>query len=187
MNCPDCSSPREHIIRSADEMYVPTEMRPAGLFAWVLRCWECGRNESGYTTLTFRPVTIDDTQLLYNWRNDPETREHSFNQHPLEHTQHEMWVKINLTVFANQTSVLWLIGMIGDTPVGSILINLFSDPMEINIMVAPEFRGSGLGTAMLALAPIPAGTRGRVKGTNPASVWAFYRAGWKMQEIVYVK
>ena len=195
MNCPDCrSTDTEHIIRSADEMFVPSEMRPGGLFAWVKRCWECGKNESGYTTLAFRPVTIDDAQLLFDWRTDPETVANSYSDGPSSFEAHAAWMTHMLRPlqqpgpsFLNQLAIQWLIGCIGTEPVGVIRVHLFSYPPELHTTVAPQWRGRGIGTAMLALAPVHAKTIGRVKGTNGASLISFEKAGWTLGEVVYVK
>lgn len=176
MNCPECRAEREHIIRNADAFYVPEEMRPAGLFAWVLRCWECGRNESGYTHLTFRPVTMDDAEMIYRWRIDPETRNQSFDQRPILYESHRLWMSENLRLD-------WWMGTVGPTPVGQVRVLLG----EVNITVAPEWRGLGIGSALLAFAPIPTGTVARVKGDNLASRRAFEKAGWRAKEVVYVK
>lgn len=181
MTCPDCHSDREHIIRSADEMFLPPEMRPAGLFAWVLRCWQCGRNESGYTTLRLRPATMDDAQFLFDVRNDPETRRQSFTSAPLNYDAHCAWLTIQL----RSVSHIWIAEIAGEK-VG-YLRYLPSFPPELSYAVAPQWRRCGIGTAMLALSPGGQGTTARVKGLNQASHHAFQKAGWQVQEVVYVK
>lgn len=184
MICPECQAPLEITLRCVDALFVGESQRPAGLFARVRRCWDCGRSEACYTKLAWRPVTLADTDLLWQWRDDPDTRQHSWHREPLDPRAHAAWMRRLLT--SPYAHLWWQLALLTDLPVGVVRISLFTAPPELHITVAPAYRGVGVGTAMLALAAIPQGTIARVAGTNPASLQAFAQAGWAEQEQVFV-
>jgi GNAT superfamily N-acetyltransferase len=181
MDCPECGTGLEILIRGWPHLVQP------GLFTIVQTCWDgCGWKQARHARLTFRSVTIDDAVLLWRWRNDAQTREASWNEEPIDLDMHRQWLSLMLTPVPGMSPILFLLACVGDIPVGNIRLSPTTPP-EVSIVVAPEYRGSGLGRAMLALAPLPAGTIGIVKGENLASRGAFTAAGWSVRSIAYVK
>ncbi len=47
--------------------------------------------------MNFRPVTIDDAQLLYSWRTDSVTMDMSISAIPLSYESHLAWLRAALT------------------------------------------------------------------------------------------
>ena len=43
--------------------------------------------------VTVRPVDINDSTLVYKWRNDERVREYMFNSDPIDQTNHDYWMK----------------------------------------------------------------------------------------------
>jgi GNAT superfamily N-acetyltransferase len=156
-----------------------------GLFVLVKTCWDgCGYKRATHAPLVFRPVTEDDADLLYTWRNDPRSREASWQTEPIDRTHHQHW--LNAVLQLVQAPATFWIAEVGGVPLGSLRVTPTMPP-EVSVMVAPEHRGNGLAAAMLSLAPIPPGTIGLIKGVNLASLNAFHEAGWKVRSVVYEK
>lgn len=132
--------------------------------------------------LTLRPATAGDAALLLAWRNDPATRSASFSTDVVAADDHEIWLTGRL---ADPACRLW-IAQEDDRPVGQVRLD--SGPgatAEIAIGLAPEARGRGLGTAIIAMACRSASDTwqierivARVRPDNAASLRAFGRAGF---------
>ncbi|MCH8905203.1 MAG: GNAT family N-acetyltransferase [Bacteroidetes bacterium] len=133
--------------------------------------------------LTFRPVEEDDCELIFNWANDPFTRENSFNTESINWDEHIIW-------FANKLrtdNCLFYIFFYNEKAVGQVRIDISNDEGVINFSVDRQFRRHGYGTTMLEILPdivegVRPGTRltGTVKADNQASIKAFERAGYKI-------
>jgi RimJ/RimL family protein N-acetyltransferase len=130
-----------------------------------------------------RPATASDAELLLEWRNDPKTREASFQQEPIGVEEHRAWLAGRLD---DPDSALLVIEIDGK-PAGSIRLDRHGDEeAEIHIVVAPGRRGGGLASMALDLASERAAellgvrrVRARVKPGNEASLRAFHSAGFK--------
>jgi RimJ/RimL family protein N-acetyltransferase len=133
--------------------------------------------------LSWRRATEDDAVLLWQWANDVETRRQSFNDAPIPYADHVGWLEARL---ASGSTRLWIFSD-ARGPVGQVRVDRAGDVAEINIAVAPERRGQGLGTAMLreALGALRSewgdGVRPRAQvfGRNAASVRMFRRCGFR--------
>jgi len=96
--------------------------------------------------LEVRPARVDDTELMYEWRNDSRTRAVSLDPALLDHAKHFDWVKQTLS---NPNRCL-LVGQIGQLPVGVIRFDkLHADSAEISLYLNPDLYGLGLGSALL--------------------------------------
>ena len=116
---------------------------------------------------------MDDAQLLFEWRNDPATRAASHNTAPLDFDLHLMWLKASLGNDARRLYVAMLDGV----PVGTIRADL-SDVTELSWTVAPQWRGRGVGTRMVALAAAThSPVRAEIKSANIASQRIAEKAG----------
>ena len=123
--------------------------------------------------LYLRQAKSDDARLLYEWRNDPETRAASFHQDEIPYEDHLAW----FGKMMKDENRLQFILMDGDTPVGQIRLDLSPAgaketgsmtaaacieghknnsagqqcEAEISYAAAPGQRGRGYGTALIRL------------------------------------
>jgi UDP-2,4-diacetamido-2,4,6-trideoxy-beta-L-altropyranose hydrolase len=135
--------------------------------------------------IEFRPVRPDDSDMLYHWANNPETRKQSFSTGPIPIDRHHQW-------FAEKTRspiILFLIGMDGDVPVGTIRFELDGDAALVNFTVDPAQRGRGYGTGILFHGIRYAMTKryarrftGLVKTSNLLSMKCFIKSGFNKIE-----
>ena len=145
--------------------------------------------------MTLRRATMADVGMLWEWRNDEETRQWSRSQERvpwethvkwltrrLEQTNYPLWVAERTLTFgawcSKHESVTKVI------PVGVGRIDPHGEELEVSVTIAPEWRGNGFGTKLVQalVDTVPEGQRGRliaqVKLGNKASVLALERAGF---------
>jgi UDP-2,4-diacetamido-2,4,6-trideoxy-beta-L-altropyranose hydrolase len=140
----------------------------------------------GLPEITFRPATLDDAEITWDWANDPVSRAASFNSDPISWENHQSW----FTRQINSPQPPWII-LTGTDPVGLIRF----DPSEnqenhtISINLAPAARGRGWAALALArassqlLSTSPDTTiLAWIKPDNHASRSAFLRAGFRIDE-----
>jgi UDP-2,4-diacetamido-2,4,6-trideoxy-beta-L-altropyranose hydrolase len=131
--------------------------------------------------VTLRPATVEDSEQVWLWRNDEETRQASFDSSPIPWATHEPWFLDSLTSGRRKIYVI----VAGDQPSGVARLDLDGGQATVSIHLAPECRGRGLGPAALrALADLAFGDPGvdgllaSVKAENRASLSAFTKAGF---------
>ncbi|WP_144223207.1 GNAT family N-acetyltransferase [Mesorhizobium amorphae] len=126
--------------------------------------------------MKLRPASIDDAQLLFDWRNEPLTRAMSVNTEPVAWDDHVKWLSTRL---ARPEPGLYICEDDG-IPCGMVRI----DNDEISYTVDTGFRGKGLATKMLILARHQFGSkRAKVKRSNEASAKAATKAGHTVEYI----
>ncbi len=114
--------------------------------------------------LRLRAATLEDAPLLFEWRNDPLTREASVNEAPVEWDQHLSWLRASLETGDREL----LIAEADGEPVGVVRID-HGEETELSWTVAPSARGRGLGKAMVRMA-LPSGpVIATIKRENRAS------------------
>jgi UDP-2,4-diacetamido-2,4,6-trideoxy-beta-L-altropyranose hydrolase len=126
---------------------------------------------------------MDDAALLWRWANDAETRRNAFDPAPIPYEAHVGWLERRL---ASATTRL-LIFSDEAGPVGQVRFDVAGGMAEIDIAIAPERRGQGLGTAMLreALTGLRAEwgerirPRAHVLAHNERSLRMFRRCGFR--------
>ncbi len=118
--------------------------------------------------LVLREATLDDAELLLDWRNDPETRAASFTLEPVPLDKHLAWLKKTL-----RGPVRLRVAEDNGVPVGTVRWEPNEDEApELSWTVAPSARGRGVGKRMLKKAveafrrPLTA----RIKSENIASI-----------------
>ena len=93
-----------------------------------------------------RPVEKNDTKILFEWRNDPDTRASSVNTEPLKWEDHLNWLNKTLHNPDRQLFVFLSEGL----PAGTCRVDKETeDVFELSSTIAPEFPGKGLGKVML--------------------------------------
>ena len=131
-----------------------------------------------------RLASAADAALLWRWRNDSDTRLNSFNQEPIPWPTHQTWLERRL---ADPNVRLYIVEVPGAVEVAHVRFERCGDDAaEVHVMVAPEQRSRGYGSAALrctvplAMAALSVGRiEALVKPDNAASVHAFERSGFQ--------
>jgi RimJ/RimL family protein N-acetyltransferase len=121
---------------------------------------------------TMRPATFDDAATLFAWRNDTVTRAMSSNTDPVPWETHLEWLAATL---ADEGRTLFICEEDG-VPVGTVRIDASG---KMSWTVAPEARGRGLASIMIAMAG-PQGCTATIKAENVASQRAARKAGFRL-------
>jgi RimJ/RimL family protein N-acetyltransferase len=122
--------------------------------------------------MILRLAHADDAGFLLKLRNDPETMAQSHHQEPVSAKEHKLWL--------DKTTDRVFIAEIEDIPVGTVKFSRRETDLEIGVSVAPEHRGKGYSSQILALAlqeawrPVVA----YVRIENERSLRAFETAGF---------
>ena len=129
--------------------------------------------------LSFRPVTMEDAELILIWRNDIASRNNSFSQDEICMETHINWLEKKLADVACQMFILADDG----EPVGQIRIDILGRIGEISYLIAPGHRGKGYGTDILMQCEKVVDKQievlaGLVKDENKASKRCFEKAGY---------
>jgi RimJ/RimL family protein N-acetyltransferase len=145
--------------------------------------------------LTFRFATREDVDMYFNWTNDPEVRNNSYNSSIVDYSAHVSW--FNKRIDAPDCFMYLFLNEEG-VPVGQVRIEKDSSGEErtsvISISTDKQFRGRGHGTEMLQLASddFLSGNPGHrivayIFEVNKASAKSFKNAGYVLTEQKEVK
>jgi ribosomal protein S18 acetylase RimI-like enzyme len=126
-----------------------------------------------------RPATRHDCRDVWLWRNDPVSRAASHDTGAIPYALHTAWFDAAL---ADPARIL-MIGTASDrSSVGLVRLERMADRgLRIGINIAPEWRGRGVGRALLAevLSATPgARLTADVRSDNLASIRLFSGAGF---------
>ncbi|MCP4886746.1 MAG: GNAT family N-acetyltransferase [Planctomycetaceae bacterium] len=132
--------------------------------------------------ITFRPAQAEDVELWFSWANDPVTRAASFRSDPIKYEDHVVWFQESLA----RPERHLLLAMASGQAVAVLRFDREDDKSlaVISINVAPQARGSGIGTATLHAATAEASRIGvskivaLIRPDNLASLRTFERAGY---------
>jgi len=126
-----------------------------GLGAWrVVRTWEMARRSVPATAdpgrLVARAPTLEDARLLWEWRNDPATRESSRSSAEVPWDDHLAWLADSL----DRADRMLLLVQDEAGPVGTVRWDLARDregerEWEVSIAVAPQRRRQSLARPLL--------------------------------------
>ena len=132
--------------------------------------------------IKLRPATLQDADLLFAWRNDPETRDASHNSESVRTDEHLAWLESTLN---NERRKLF-IAEEDDSPVGTVRADFVDGEHELSWTVAPSARGRGVAKRMVSLlaGQILTPIRAEVKPGNKASARIAEYAGLKFSEEV---
>ena len=98
--------------------------------------------------LHIRPATIEDAKMLFEWRNDEETRRASIIMAPLIWEEHVAWLEKSVKgVFPGRS--IYIVE-VGGKPAGVVRSDTRADGFtEMSYTVSPAWRGKGLGKRMV--------------------------------------
>jgi len=132
--------------------------------------------------ITLRRIHDSDAIALYRWQQDPGT--HAFdpvNASP-SFDKHLAWF---VGRWATEHT-RWFIAELHGQPIGTAYVDAHEDKIWLSVVIAPELRGRGLGSALVRLASVTLLRQGepmlwaRIHQGNEASLWAFTGAGYKL-------
>lgn len=141
--------------------------------------------------LELRDVTAKDMDILYEWANDPITRQHAFHTEPIPYETHRAWF---VKVLADRNVVMLMLCMqTADKKakeVGQIRLAIEDEEALISYSIAPQMRGQGLGSRMILMAEERLREsrfdvitcKAQVKYDNPASLRVFEKCGYDREE-----
>lgn len=128
--------------------------------------------------MTFRLVTMDDADLLLEWRNDLRTRKSSHRTKKIEKSEHMK--SLNETLRDDWKYIF--IAEENDKPIGVVRVDRAESPYKLSWTVAPGSRKKGLGKKMvnsfsnLFFVPICC----EIKSSNVASIKIAEHCGMKL-------
>lgn len=97
--------------------------------------------------MKIRKATEKDSEILFQWRNDQETRENSIETREIPWEGHVKWLEKSLV---NSMRNLYIVEDDNAVLYGTIRLDKENDKMyEISWTVAPSLRGQGIGKAMM--------------------------------------
>lgn len=96
--------------------------------------------------LSLRPAAIEDATILWQWRNESQTRAMSRHSSMIPWETHIAWFTKHLA----NADAMTLIGLQGGEPVGVVRFDRRPDgAAEVSINIAAHVRGHGLGKRLL--------------------------------------
>jgi UDP-2,4-diacetamido-2,4,6-trideoxy-beta-L-altropyranose hydrolase len=96
--------------------------------------------------LNLRPAREDDCLLIWEWANDPETRQVSFSSEPIAWETHQEWYSRTVRT---PNSFFYIGSNAAGDPMGQIRFQLDRQRATISVSLAKEARGKGLGAALI--------------------------------------
>tara|TARA_B100000579_G_scaffold289594_1_gene240370 strand:+ start:2459 stop:2932 length:474 start_codon:yes stop_codon:yes gene_type:complete len=131
-------------------------------------------------------ITEKDSELLWNWRNDTETRMMSRNSQIIKWDEHQLWLQNKLNKIDNH---LYLVSE-KEVPIGVIIFSkIIKNTFEISININPKYRNKGYGNKLLKLALNEFGKdkvtnykiRATIKKINKKSQRLFHKMMFKLE------
>jgi len=105
---------------------------------------------SARVPLRVRRVEAQDRDLILSWANDPETRRASLTTRMITDVEHATWFAARLA--AADTCVFLMATMADGVAVGNVRFERRDEAWLLSFVIAPEFRGVGLGRRMVGAA-----------------------------------
>lgn len=144
-------------------------------------------SEPHLAQITLRLAVQADCRPLWQWRNEPLTREASFDTNLISYEDHEHWFSRKLN---SPDMRIFIIVNADGRDMGYARFSIDREEAEISVSLDESLRGKGHGAAAIRLASdrvISSGSVVRVlayiKPDNPASIAAFQRAGFVPQGV----
>ncbi|TGL45846.1 GNAT family N-acetyltransferase [Leptospira perdikensis] len=135
--------------------------------------------------MKLRNVIPQDIDLVFQWANDPDTRNQSYSSNLIPYEQHRSWFHQKI-----EEKIDWFIAEINEIPVGIIRFDKNQDQLKVNYSIDERWRGKGLGKEIISLAlnhislELERETTilGFVKKNNLASIKCFASNGFSQDE-----
>lgn len=139
--------------------------------------------------LRFRKPTIDDIELYYDWANDQEVRQQSYNSNPIDHATHIRWFE---SAIQNDAYSMYIFQDLDKNDVGQVRIQKQTESTAlIGISIDLKYRGKGYAKEMLLLATDIFFKSNEdfiinayIKQSNINSKFSFENAGFEFNNIV---
>ena len=134
--------------------------------------------------LDLRPAKMSDADRLLKWANDPVARAWSKSATPITSDDHDRWMQFNVLMGYPQHIVM--IAETEDGPVGVVRFDAKKRDVlsyTVSINMDPNYRGNGLGYAVLAEAcrMMQENTLlAEMRYENAASINIFERCGFRL-------
>lgn len=129
--------------------------------------------------IELKSASILDAKLLFDWANDPITRESSFNEKPIEWENHCHWLENKIKDISCAIFVFYS----QDVPIGVVRFES-NEITIIGVTVAPGHRGKGISSVIIQMACEKFWETNNhdifayIKISNLKSVRAFEKAGF---------
>lgn len=135
-----------------------------------------------FPNISFRRITFEDKEQIFNWSNDPITRLQSFNNELISFQEHSEWFNMKLS----DKNAYYFIGSVNNIDAALIRFDEKDGYAIIGINISPDFRGQKLahlflrnGT-LLFLKIKNIQIKAYIKKDNIASLKSFEKAGFKL-------
>jgi len=132
--------------------------------------------------LTLRRARLDDSRLVWEWRNDSQARAASFSSEVIPLHTHEQWFRNHVS---SPTDFFYVALNSGDQPIGQVRFTVRGDEAVVSVGIAREARGRGYGAPLILRGSRQCFADSRVesiqayvKPGNTRSLRAFQKAGY---------
>jgi len=102
------------------------------------------RRENGLR-VWLREATLEDSERVWRWRNDAETRRGSFDERDIPFDEHREWFEATIQRRDRRMYVV----LAGGAEAGVVRLDFEGSRAIVSINIAPEWRGKGIGKAAL--------------------------------------
>ena len=133
---------------------------------------------------SIRLATKDDVLFYFELRNDPAVIVSSFSEKSIWWENHEIWFSKKIQDPSSKMFVM----EVNDIPAGQVRIDILNNIGEIDVAIAPPFRGKGYASYIIrtsceiVIMETPVRTiYAHIKTDNQKSVHAFEEAGFKLK------
>ncbi len=140
--------------------------------------------------IELKPAEMKDANLLFQWRNDFETKKASIDMNDVTVQQHKQWLTMAISDPDNHLFIAWQqIEKNGLQAVGTVRANYDgNNTYELSWTVAPEVRGQGIGkviVGMLADKYSNGNIKAKVKSYNEGSMKIAESVGMECVDKIY--
>ncbi len=97
--------------------------------------------------LTYRRAEARDWKILLDWRNDPVTRQNSFETGEVDEASHRSWFERSMSMDTRRIYIL----QVDQVDAGMVRADEQDGSVTLSWNVAPNMRGKGLGKRMVQL------------------------------------
>jgi len=138
--------------------------------------------------ISIRRVSLKDTEVLFEWANDENTREASFSPKKILLQDHKIWLQEKIN---SKDTEQYIFEDENRAPFAQIRFDYYKDQKhwEVDVSVSPGLRNKGLGKFVILEGCKKLAERkgevtvlARIKIENKASLEAFKKAGFILLE-----